>query len=115
VESASDKVFWVTGGERVNDALSVGERAEFAIVPSWLGLLVLLLGIFPVEHKGGFRSVACKTQAHAHVFRFEIDPFRVCTSLERTVTPPIVLFTVAIFSLFFHAPGRESEIRPALH
>jgi hypothetical protein len=40
VESASDKVFWLTGGQRVNDALSVGERAEFSIVTFGLGLMV---------------------------------------------------------------------------
>jgi hypothetical protein len=45
VESASDKVFWVTGGERVNDALSVRERAEFSVMTFGLGLLLLLLGI----------------------------------------------------------------------
>jgi hypothetical protein len=55
----------------------------------------------PVKISEGFRSRKRKTQAHGHVFRFEIDPSRYCTSLESAVASLVYFFLLLFFLLFF--------------
>jgi hypothetical protein len=59
----------------------------------------------PVKISEGFRSGKRKTQAHGHVFRFEIDPSRYCTSLESAVASLVYFFLLLFFCYFFGKGG----------